>query len=62
MTLSAYLTAENAESLLAAAAHKSRAGIERLLAERFPQPDLPTLITPVAPRCAPGASCAAGGE
>jgi hypothetical protein len=41
------LTAENAEDLLAAAVHKSRAGIERLLAERFPQPDLPTLITPL---------------
>jgi hypothetical protein len=42
------LTPENAGDLLAAAVHESRAGIERLLAERFPQPDLPTLITPVA--------------
>ena len=48
------LTPENAGELLAAAVHKSRAGIERLLAERFPQPDLPTLITPVAPQPSPG--------
>ncbi len=52
--LAPHLTAQNADELLAAAAHKSRAGIERLLAERFPQPDLPTLITPVAPRLSPG--------
>ena len=47
--LAAYLTPENADDLLAAAAHQSRARIEQLLAERFPQPDLPTLIAPVAP-------------
>jgi hypothetical protein len=52
MTLSAYLTAENADGLLAAAANQTRAGIERLIAERFPQPDLPTLVLPVtAPTC-----------
>jgi hypothetical protein len=43
------LTRENAAELFVAAAHQSRAGIERLLAERFPQPDLPALITPVTP-------------
>ena len=49
LTLSAYLTPENADDLLSAAANQTRAGIERLLAERFPQPDLPTLIAPLAP-------------
>ena len=33
---------ENASELLAAAARKTRAQIEQLLAERFPRPDLPT--------------------
>ena len=47
--LSAYLTPANADELLAATAHRSKAQIERLLAERFPQPDLPTLIAPLAP-------------
>jgi 5-methylcytosine-specific restriction endonuclease McrA len=49
VTLSAYLTPANADDLLAAAAHRSKAQIEQLLAERFPQPDLPTLIAPLAP-------------
>jgi hypothetical protein len=52
--LAPHLTAENVGDLLAGAAYKSRTGIERLLAERFPRPDLPTLITPVAPRLSPG--------
>ena len=42
--LTPYLTPENAEGLLAAAAHQSKAGIERLLAERFPRPDLPARV------------------
>jgi len=46
--LTPYLTPENAADLLAAAIHKSKAQIEQLLAERFPQPDLPTLIEPLA--------------
>ena len=43
MVLTPYLTAQNADDLLVAAAHKSKAQIEQLLAERFPQPDLPAL-------------------
>ena len=35
------LTPENADELLSAAAGKSKTEIELLLAERFPQPDLP---------------------
>jgi hypothetical protein len=48
LTLSAHLTAENADELLAAAAGQTRAGVEQMLARRFPQPDLPTLIAPLA--------------
>ena len=42
--LAPYLTAENADELLAAAADKSKSEIERLLAERFPQPDIPAQV------------------
>jgi hypothetical protein len=49
LTLSAHLTPDNAQELLDSAAHRTRAGIEQLLAERFPQPDLPTLIEPLLP-------------
>src|SRR3989449_7180187 len=40
IVLAPHLTPENADELLAAAAHKTRAEIEQLLAERFPRPDL----------------------
>ena len=52
LLLAAHLTDENAADLLGAAAHRTNAQIERLLAERFPQPDIATLITPVAPTSA----------
>ena len=51
--LASYLTPENADGLLAAACHKSKARIEQVLAERFPQPDLPTLVTPLGPAASP---------
>lgn len=38
--LAPHLTAENVEGLIAAATHRSKAEIEQLLAERFPQPEL----------------------
>jgi hypothetical protein len=47
--LTGYLTPQNGEELLTSAANRSRADLERLIAERFPQPDLPTLLAPVAP-------------
>ncbi len=47
--LAAYLTPENAEELLAAASHQSKAGIEHLLAERFPRPDVPDRIVGLGP-------------
>jgi hypothetical protein len=48
VTLSAHLTPENGEELLAAATHKSKAQLEQLLAERFPHPDLPAILAPIA--------------
>jgi len=47
VTLAPKLTRENAAELLAAAAHKTRAEVELLLAERFPRPDAPTSLRAV---------------
>jgi len=47
VTLVPKLTRENAAELLAAAAHKTRAEVELLLAERFPRPDAPTSLRAV---------------
>src|SRR5262245_46887113 len=49
--LAPYLTRENAEELLARAAHQTRAGIEGLLAERFPRTELLPMVwgQPAAP-------------
>ena len=55
--LAPYLTAENADELLAAAADKSKSEIERLLAERFPQPDIPAHVQQLRelpPQLSPG--------
>ena len=52
--LTPFLTAENAAELLAAAEGKSKAEIQRWLARRFPQPDLPTRLEPIASHAAPG--------
>jgi hypothetical protein len=49
--LAPHLTTDNAGELIAAAMDQTKAGIERLLAERFPQPDLATLIAPITPEC-----------
>lgn len=53
--LATHLTPANANELLAAAAGMTRARIEHLLAQRFPQPDLPALLVTIAasvPTCA----------
>jgi hypothetical protein len=42
------LTQDNADELLSAAEGLTRNEIERLIAERFPQPDVPARIVPVA--------------
>jgi len=46
--LAAHLNAENVEELLSVATHKSKRDIERVVAERFPKPDLPALVRPIA--------------
>lgn len=45
--LSRYLTPGNADDLLSTAARKTNAQVAQLIAERFPRPDLPTLIQPI---------------
>src|SRR5439155_19275182 len=55
--LAPYLTAENADQLLAAAADKSQSEVERLLADRFPQPDIPAHVQQLPelpPQLSPG--------
>ncbi len=47
--LAQHLTHENVQVLLAAATHKSKAEVELLLARRFPKPDAPTVVRPLAP-------------
>src|SRR6267378_378245 len=42
-----HLADDTADELLAAAAHKTNAEIELLLAHRFPRPDVPTLVQSV---------------
>ena len=42
--LAPHLTPDTAASLLAGATHKTRAEIELLIAERFPRPDVPTIV------------------
>jgi hypothetical protein len=48
--LAAYLTEHTARDLLEAATHQTAKQIERLLAERFPRPDVPETIHPLPPR------------
>src|SRR5207245_11202880 len=56
-----YLTPENAAELLGAAAHRTKAGIEELIAGRFPQSEalgvvtaLPVSLGPAEEQLAPG--------
>jgi hypothetical protein len=48
LLLAPHLAPDNADDLLAAATDKTKPEVELLLAQRFPQPDLPTLLQPVA--------------
>src|SRR6185436_19867899 len=54
--LAPHLTETTAEELLNAAVDKTRAEIELMLARRFPQPDVPTVLTALSPASAPTAS------
>jgi 5-methylcytosine-specific restriction endonuclease McrA len=47
--LSPKLTPENVDELVAAAAHRRKSEIERMLAERYPRTELLGLVQPVAP-------------
>ncbi|MBI5710487.1 MAG: hypothetical protein HZC42_09320 [Candidatus Eisenbacteria bacterium] len=52
--LAPHLTPENADELLAAAAHRSKAELEELLAQRFPRPELPEQVQAIpAPPASP---------
>jgi len=48
VTLAPHLTETTADELLAAAERRTRSEIEGLIAERFPKPDLPTLLQATA--------------
>jgi hypothetical protein len=48
LLLAPHLTAGTADGLLAAAAHRTNAEIELLLAHRFPRPDVPALAQPLS--------------
>lgn len=48
--LAPHLTEDNAAELLAAAVHKSKSEIERLLAERFPRADVLAWVSPIPAR------------
>lgn len=52
LLLAPYMAPDTADALLAAAAQKTDAEIELLLAERFPSPDVPTVVQAVAPAAA----------
>ncbi len=47
MLLQPHLTAANASELLAAAEHQTKRFVRELIAQRFPQPDMPTRVRPV---------------
>ena len=49
LMLAKYLTTGNVAELIAAATHRSKAEIQQLIAERFPQPDLPEFLQNLAP-------------
>lgn len=51
--LAPHLTESSSDALLDAAAHKTNAQVEALLAARFPRPDVPACIEPVTPLGAP---------
>jgi hypothetical protein len=56
LLLKPYLGSDTAKELLCAAAHRTRSEIERMLAERFPSLDRPTLLSPIAEQVAPGSA------
>ena len=53
LLLAPRLTPDTVDDLLTAAARKSRSDVQLLLAQRFPKPDVPTRIEPLAPSSTP---------
>src|SRR6266542_7166140 len=51
--LTPYLTPDNADELLAAAAYRNRSELEQLLAQRFPRPELPARVEAIPPPPSP---------
>ncbi len=51
--LTPYLTPENADELLAAAAHHNKSEIELLLAQRFPRPEVPARVQAIPVAASP---------
>jgi hypothetical protein len=51
--LASHLTQENADELIAAATHRTKAEIEYLIAERFPRPDVLSWVQEMPPSAAP---------
>jgi hypothetical protein len=63
LLLAPKLTTETADDLLTSAAHKPHAEIERMLAERFPQPDMPTFVQALSPAASTdGLAAGSGGS
>ena len=50
LMLAKHMTSGNVAELVAAATHKSKAEIQQLIAERFPQPDLHEMLQALAPQ------------
>ena len=59
--LAPHLTRANASELLTAATGKTNRAIKQLIAEHFPQADLPTFVQPIAPRIVNAPASAAEG-
>jgi hypothetical protein len=59
LMLSKYLTSGNVDELAAATTHKSKAEIEQLIADRFPQPDLREVLQAIGPPPPPTRTTAA---
>ena len=58
--LAPHLSPENADELLAAATHRTKAEIEELLAQRFPRPDRPERVEAIPAPALPGGPQAPG--
>ncbi|MFI5370335.1 MAG: hypothetical protein ACHQ52_02180, partial [Candidatus Eisenbacteria bacterium] len=56
LLLASQLTPENASELIESATHKTKAEIELLLAQRFPQPDLVASVEPIPATSGPTCS------